>query len=258
MPRGSQVKEEEKKNAGLSVGQKILKGLKWFGLSYLWIMPILLGFDIWSKLGLQQALWVTTDSGGYSKVLTIIPGFFTLEVTHNTGAAWSMFANIANSTTILSWVSLLAAIALIAILAIYYKKMNIWYRIALYLMIPGTVGNLIDRSLAHLAPNSLYKDGVIDFLKFTFGSYQFPTFNLADSYLTLGALVLLVGTVVIDIWAEKKKAQDSQVNVIIPEKKAETKTEPEENKEAVPDAGKPADPVPPAAPAADNGQKEDK
>ncbi|MCI2068312.1 MAG: signal peptidase II [Bacilli bacterium] len=181
-------------------GAKIKVGTIWFLKSLLWLMPILLALDIWSKLGLEQALW--DDASATSKTITIIPGFFDIEVLHNRGAAWGM---LASSTTFLSILSLLAGIAMIVFLCWKYKKLNWWYRISLYLLIPGALGNLIDRAFSYLAPTSLYRYGVIDFLKFTFGSYVFPTFNLADSYLTIGAIVLIVGTLVSDLKSNKKE-----------------------------------------------------
>lgn len=56
-------------------------------------------------------------------------------------------------------------------------------RIALILVFSGAIGNLIDRIL--------YQE-VIDFLDFFYGSYHWPAFNVADSCITIGVLLMFV------------------------------------------------------------------
>jgi signal peptidase II len=56
-------------------------------------------------------------------------------------------------------------------------------RIALILIFSGAIGNLIDRIL--------YQE-VIDFLDFFYGSYHWPAFNVADSCITIGVLLMFV------------------------------------------------------------------
>ena len=59
-------------------------------------------------------------------------------------------------------------------------------RTALALVFGGALGNLWDR---------LFRGTVTDFLQFFFGSYEFPSFNVADSMITIGAGLLLI-----DLW----------------------------------------------------------
>jgi signal peptidase II len=167
--------------------------IQWFLKSYLWIILILLALDIWSKLGVkvhQQDINSVSSRG-----LPIIPGFFYIRVIQNTGAAWSFFNDHPGGLAILS---LVATIALVVYLVFRYRKMTVLQRITLYLIIAGTVGNLIDRSFSVLAPSSLYAGGVIDFLSLYFGTYAFPIFNLADSYLTIGVILLIIVTLLGD------------------------------------------------------------
>lgn len=176
--------------------------LIWFLKSGLYVMPILLGLDILTKLLCVTNLY-SFSSGSATRIITVIPNFFYIDVTTNKGAAWSSFSN---QTVLLSLISLFASIAMIVFLALKYKKMNGWVKAAMYLMIPGAIGNLIDRSFSYLAPNSLYRNGVIDFLSFHFGSYVFPTFNLADSYLCISVLVLIIGVIIMDYSSAHKHA----------------------------------------------------
>ena len=67
----------------------------------------------------------------------------------------------------------------------YYssKKQYKWLKIALSFAIAGALGNLIDRVLF---------GAVTDFIGFTFGTYNFPIFNLADSFLVVGVIMIMI------------------------------------------------------------------
>lgn len=108
-----------------------------------------------------------------SESITVIPGFFYLTHVGNTGAAWSMLSG--RST-------LLASIAILTLLGIFLWRRALGLRdrlvqIAFGLLLGGIIGNLVDRlRLGH----------VIDFFDFHFGSYVYPTFNVADAGICIG------------------------------------------------------------------------
>lgn len=109
---------------------------------------------------------------------TVIPGFFNLIHVGNTGAAWSMFSG--KST-------FLALLAAVTLLAIYFwrKALGLHARptqISFGLLCGGIVGNLVDR---------LLHGHVIDFIDLHFGSYQYPTFNIADAGICVGVVLYL-------------------------------------------------------------------
>ena len=64
--------------------------------------------------------------------------------------------------------------------------------IALALMFGGAAGNMWDR---------MFRGTVTDFLQFFFGSYEFPSFNAADSAITIGACLLII-----DLWKNREKS----------------------------------------------------
>ncbi|KXU35927.1 signal peptidase II [Cephaloticoccus primus] len=110
--------------------------------------------------------------------IAIIPGFFHLVHVGNTGAAWSILSG--KST-------LLAGVALVSLGAIYFFRLSLGLRarraqLAFGLLCGGIVGNLVDR---------LQHGHVIDFLDFHFGSYIYPTFNVADSAICIGVILYL-------------------------------------------------------------------
>ena len=81
------------------------------------------------------------------------------------------------------------------------KKNYKWLRVALVFVVAGTLGNFIDR---------LTMNAVVDFIGFIFGSYYFPVFNLADSFLVVGVIMLVVHYLFIDASAVFKKKDASK------------------------------------------------
>ncbi len=148
--------------------------------AYRWLWILALGVFI-----LDQAtkLWISDrlPFGTYDppKAITVIDGFLYIVHVGNTGAAWSMLSGKSG---------LLAAMALITLVAIYFWRHSLGLRllpvqIAFGLLCGGIVGNLLDR---------LIHGHVIDFLDFHFGSYTYPTFNVADSGICIGVAIYLI------------------------------------------------------------------
>ena len=122
---------------------------------------------------------VAEVTGGVERVLSPsgLIGPFGLEVTTNTGSAFSM---LQGSSTLVFVVDLL----IVAVLGIVAVRASGWpMQIGLGLMLGGAIGNLVDR-VVHHASNG----GVIDFITFP----HFATFNAADSAITIGVIVILV------------------------------------------------------------------
>jgi signal peptidase II len=133
--------------------------------------------DRWSKR------LVSAHIALYSNI-QIIPGFFRLTHTENTGAAFSLFADSPShwKTTLLIAFSLAAMIVVSALLWKQIRATSVT-GIALSLILGGAVGNLWDR---------LARGRVVDFLLFYVKQYQWPVFNLADSAIVVGASLLVL------------------------------------------------------------------
>ena len=112
--------------------------------------------------------------------IPVISGFFYLTYNANTGAAWSFLADKTWGIYVLAGISFIASIVMIVLI---YKLPNVKIKAALTFICAGTIGNFIDRAFYH---------GVTDFLDFHFGSYIFPTFNVADSLITCGTIFLMI------------------------------------------------------------------
>ncbi len=112
--------------------------------------------------------------------VSVIPGFFSLAYVENRGCAWGMFQG---------QVWPLAAFALVALALLVWKRESVFGRgkcaaVCEALLYAGIVGNLIDR---------VFRGYVIDFLDFHWKSaYHFPCFNLADTFITVAAGILIL------------------------------------------------------------------
>jgi signal peptidase II len=110
--------------------------------------------------------------------VTVIDGFFYIINRKNTGAAWSFLAGQPWGIYALASFS---AVVSIVMLVILFKTTHRKLKICLAIICAGSIGNLIDR---------VKGGGVIDYLDFHFGTYIFPTFNLADMMIVCGTILL--------------------------------------------------------------------
>ena len=119
-------------------------------------------------------------------IIPIIPGFFRFTHLENPGAAFSLFAESSSplKTALLVTVSLSALIVVGVLLWLRRREFNIT-TLALSLIMGGAMGNLWDR---------LADGKVTDFIDFYIGTHHWPPFNVADSAIVVGALLLLVRT----------------------------------------------------------------
>ncbi len=113
----------------------------------------------------------------------IIPGFLNFAYAQNTGVAFSMFNDYGDTGR---WVlSGIAFIASALVLYFFWKTPRSDDRIlgALALLLAGIVGNVLDRARLGF---------VIDFIDVQFGSWHYPTFNVADMAICIGAGILIL------------------------------------------------------------------
>lgn len=164
------------------------------------VMLGLLLIDIATKLAVHISF-----NGVEGTSIEVIKGFFWIRLAYNSGAAWSLFAGEVWGRVVLSLLSLGASAVSIYYLVKHFNDLHIVNRIALYLFIPGCVGNLIDRA------NLYNTKGVIDFLSFRlFGFYNFPIFNFADSCLVISVILFAVFLIFFD-----KDKKDEEIEKIV-------------------------------------------
>ncbi|RJQ81950.1 MAG: signal peptidase II [Desulfobacteraceae bacterium] len=114
----------------------------------------------------------------------VIPGFFSLTHVHNPGGAFGFMAQ--NSSPLRHWLFLTAAFFALAMILYFYHqtpRSRPLFGAALGLIFGGAVGNLIDR---------LRHGEVVDFLDLYIGYLHWPTFNIADSAVTIGVIIFIM------------------------------------------------------------------
>lgn len=130
---------------------------------------------------------------------TIIPGFIKFNTVFNKGAAFSFMDN---NTLFLAIISTVASIAVGYIIVKHgsFKDKKL-FTFSLCLILAGAFGNLIDRYFTVFG----LLEGVVDFIDMYLFGWHFPgTFNVADMYLVIGVILL-----VIDILFFQDKRQES-------------------------------------------------
>ena len=121
--------------------------------------------------------------------VSVIKNVFYFVYTENTGAAFSMFSG--KKWLLIGFVSIVMAVMLYLLISDRIK--NKLFEAGLWMAVAGGIGNLIDRIL---------KGYVVDFIYFS--PINFPVFNVADIFITVGAGILLL-SLILDIAKEKNK-----------------------------------------------------
>lgn len=114
--------------------------------------------------------------------ISVIDGFFNIVYVLNPGAAFSILHDMNESYRQLFFVSI-TIIAIFIILYIFIQEKSKVSIIGFALILSGAIGNLIDR---------IYLGKVVDFLDFYYSSYHFPAFNIADSCITIGVVLIII------------------------------------------------------------------
>jgi signal peptidase II len=151
---------------------------RWLAYRVLWAL-------LFAVIALDQAskAWINAHmplgTYGYPPAITVVKGFFNLVHVGNTGAAWSMLTGRS---------VLLALLAAATLVGIFFWRHALGLRdrtaqVCFGLLCGGILGNLSDR---------LVYGHVIDFIDLHFGSYTYPTFNIADSGICVGVLLYLI------------------------------------------------------------------
>ncbi|WP_263140385.1 signal peptidase II [Pseudomonas sp. RIT-PI-AD] len=156
-------------------------------LPWLWISALVFVLDQVSKN-------IVLNNLPYFGRVTVIPGYFDWTHIYNTGAAFSFLSDESGWQR---WLFALIAIGVSAMLVVWMKRLKAhetWLAVALALVLGGALGNLYDRMvLGH----------VVDFILVHWHDlYRFPAFNLADSGITVGAVMLAL-----DMFRSKKTGE---------------------------------------------------
>lgn len=156
-------------------------------LGWLWLTALVFVLD-------QATKWFFESELNLYQQIVVIPDYFSWTLAYNTGAAFSF---LADSSGWQRWLFALIALVVSGVLVVWLKRLKpeeTWLAIALALVLGGALGNLYDRVvLGH----------VVDFILVHWQNrWYFPAFNLADSAITIGAVMLAL-----DMFKAKKSGE---------------------------------------------------
>ncbi|MEQ1544971.1 signal peptidase II [Methyloglobulus sp.] len=143
-------------------------------LKWLWLSLLAIILDQVSKLVVDNTMQLYES-------IPLIP-YFNLTYVHNTGAAFSFLSEAGGWQR---WFFAVLALFISAVLSVWLAKLQkheTLLALALSLVLGGAIGNLIDR---------LAYGYVIDFLDVYYNTWHWPAFNIADSAITLGVMLML-------------------------------------------------------------------
>lgn len=145
-------------------------------LPYLGLIALLVGLDQISKSMIHGSMTLHSSRA-------VIPGFFNLSYVRNRGAIFGFFSQSQDKLVFLLLTA--ASLAALSIVLYYFLKApssEKMMKYSLALILAGAFGNQIDRIL---------RGYVVDFLDFHVKQMHWPFFNIADSCITVGALILI-------------------------------------------------------------------
>lgn len=140
---------------------------------YLLALVVIL-LDQWSK-------WLVVTKMALREQIPMIDDFFYLTSHRNRGAAFGILQDQ-------RWLFISITTIVIIFIVIYLWKVRkqFWLSLSLSLVLGGAIGNLLDR---------IRNGEVVDFFHFQFGTYHFPIFNVADSMIVIGVVILAFLTI---------------------------------------------------------------
>ncbi len=183
-----QEKEKIDYKKKLAEWKQTIKTRWWILLVELAVVGVILLADLLTK----KYAWEYLDAYGYKD--DIVPGLFNLVMVRNEGAGFGIFQGKTVALTVVTFIVVIA----LAIYLIFALKESEWLRVSLVFIIGGGIGNIVDRiALGY----------VRDFIQFAFWE-DFPSFNVADSFVTIGAFMLIIVLIVMLLKEGKKNQKE--------------------------------------------------
>jgi len=142
---------------------------------WLWLAATIVVVDQLTKLAVERSF-------AFGERLAIVPGLFDLTLVYNRGAAFSFLAGASGWQRWFFTALGIAAAAFIVWLLARHGSQRL-FSFALALILGGALGNVIDR---------VARGQVVDFLLVYWQRFHWPAFNVADSAITVGAVLLIV------------------------------------------------------------------
>ena len=163
-------------------------------LKWIWLAIIIVVID-------QITKYIASTSLEMYQPIAVMP-MFNWTLMHNTGAAFSFLADAGGWQR---WFFAVIAVVVSVVIVLWIKRLEQhekWQAIALALILGGAIGNVIDRiSLGY----------VVDFIQIYYQQWFWPAFNIADSAISIGVVMIIIDSVR-EYFDEKKSAEKKVSN----------------------------------------------
>lgn len=181
---------KQKIKAFMSSWTKIAQKKWWLYIVELAVVAIILVADLLTK----KHFWAYLETQPGLAHPDYVKGLFNLSYVMNTGGGFGIFQNNTTALAVLTFIILVG----IGIYLIFSIKESEWLRISLVFIFAGGIGNNVDR----------VKFGYVrDFIQFAFWE-DFPVFNIADSFITVGVFMLIVVLIVMLVQEGKQSQKE--------------------------------------------------
>lgn len=163
-------------------------------LKWIWLAVVVIIAD-------QLTKYVASTSLIMHQPVAVIP-MFNWTLMHNTGAAFSFLADAGGWQR---WFFAVIAVVVSVVIVLWIKRLEQhekWQAIALALILGGAIGNVIDR---------IWLGYVVDFIQVYYQQWYWPAFNIADSAISFGVVMIIIESIR-EYRDEKKSIEKKQVN----------------------------------------------
>ena len=147
-------------------------------LKWIWLAIVVVIFD-------QLTKYIASDSLEMHVPIAVMP-MFNWTLMHNPGAAFSFLANESGWQR---WFFAVIAVVVSVVITLWLKRLEQhekWQAIALALILGGAVGNVIDR---------IWLGYVVDFIQIYYQQWYWPAFNIADSAISIGVVMIIIDSI---------------------------------------------------------------
>lgn len=169
---------------------QVAKKKWWIYLVELAVVAVILIADLLTK----KYFWAYLETQPGLEHADYVKGLFNLSYVMNTGGGFGIFEGNTMALTVLTFIILVG----LGIYLIFSIKESEWLRISLVFIFAGGIGNNVDR---------IEFGYVRDFIQFAFWE-DFPVFNIADSFITIGVFILIVVLILMLVKEGKQSQQE--------------------------------------------------
>lgn len=169
---------------------QVAKKKWWLYLVELAVVAVILIADLLTK----KYFWAYLETQPGLEHADYVKGLFNLSYVMNTGGGFGIFEGNTMALTVLTFIILVG----LGIYLVFAIKESEWLRISLVFIFAGGIGNNVDR---------IEFGYVRDFIQFAFWE-DFPVFNIADSFITIGVFILIVVLILMLVKEGKQSQQE--------------------------------------------------